>query len=234
MGGEQKLTMMAIKVDLDCYKCRKKIKKVLCRIPQIQNQVYDEKANVVIITVLCCSPEKVMEKICCKGGESVKGIEIVKPPPPKPKEPEKPKEKPKEPEKPKEKPKEPAKPAGPPPATAKPAPAPAKPKENNDKPPKQTEPAPKPQPKPAPPSQTEIPIGFPPPAPGPTRTCCRECYEGWGVGPCHSMLGPPPCYDGYGRPVYDNWGGGGCRGGGYYGSRGECFSDDNTSGCVVM
>ncbi|CAL1386022.1 unnamed protein product [Linum trigynum] len=233
MGGEQKLTTMVIKVDLDCNKCRKKIKKVLCRIPQIQNQVYDDKANLVIISVLCCSPEKVMDKIACKGGESVKGIEIVKPPPPKPKEPEKPKEKPKEAEKPKEKP------AGPPPA-AKPAPAPEKPKDSNDKPPKTVafvepekpkQPQPAPQPKPAPPPQTDqIPIGMPTPTANPMRYCCRECYEGYGS--CYSM---PPCYEGYGRPVYDSWGGGGgYRGGGYYASRGECFSDDNPSGCVVM
>ncbi|CAN1260118.1 Filamentous hemagglutinin [Linum perenne] len=245
MGGDQKLTTMVMKVDLDCTKCRKKIKRVLCGIPQIQNQVYDDKNNLVIITVLCCSPEKVMEKIRCRGGESVKGIEIVKPPPPKPKEPEKPKEKPKEPEKPKvvvvEKPKEKPKEA------EKPSPEPEKPK---DKPPpsqpktvsfaepekpKQPDPAPKPLPAPAPQP------GPPPPqqAAQGIQYCCRECYEGCGVGPCYSMLPAPPCYQAYGRPVYDSWGGGGggggyYRGGGYYVTRGECFSDDNPSGCVVM
>ncbi|CAN0890806.1 Zinc metalloprotease ZmpB [Linum grandiflorum] len=260
MGGESKLTTMAIKVDLDCHKCRKKIKKVLCKIPQIENQIYDEKANLVIITVWCCSPEKIKDKICCKGGESVKGIEIVKPPPPaKPKEPEKPKEKPKEPEKPKEKPKEPEKPKEQPKekpkeaqkekpkekpqeAAKKPAAEPEKPK---DKPaPKQVvivepekpkQPAAKPPPaQPAPPPVQQaqpVPIGFPPVA---NRCCCQECYGGYGGGPCYSMPGPP-YYEGYGRPVYDSWGGGG----GYYPgpgaySRGQCFSDDNASGCVVM
>ncbi|KAJ0019005.1 hypothetical protein Pint_09445 [Pistacia integerrima] len=64
----------------------------------------------VTIKVVCCSPEKIKQKINCKGGDSIKSIEIL--PPPKPKEPafpeesEKPKEpkKPKEPPKPKEKP----------------------------------------------------------------------------------------------------------------------------------
>ncbi|CAN1177163.1 Zinc metalloprotease ZmpB [Linum perenne] len=252
MGGESKLTTMAIKVDLDCHKCRKKIKKVLCKISQIQNQVYDEKANLVIITVWCCSPEKIKDKICCKGGDSVKGIEIVKPPEKpkekpkepekpkeKPKEPEKPKEKPKEPEKPKEKPKEPEKPKDKPQEAAKkPAPEPEKPK---DKPPKTVEqekpkqPATKPPAQPAPPPVQPVPIpatGFPPVG---NRCCCQECYGGYGGGPCYTMPGAP-YYEGYGRPVYDTWGGGG--GGGYYGpgaySRGQCFSDDNTSGCVVM
>ncbi|CAN1181891.1 hypothetical protein LINPERPRIM_LOCUS40562 [Linum perenne] len=34
MGGDQKLTTMVMKVDLDCIKCRKKIKRVLCGIPR--------------------------------------------------------------------------------------------------------------------------------------------------------------------------------------------------------
>ncbi|CAL1352193.1 unnamed protein product [Linum trigynum] len=193
MGGEQKLTTMVIKVDLDCYKCRNKIKKVLCRIPQIGNQVYDEKANLVIITVLCCSPEKVMEKIACKGGESVKGIEIVKPPPPKPEEePKKPDEPPR--------PKEISADMG-------------KPKEQ----PKDRETAKAVMSSPA------LPMCY----------CHREFYEGRGVAPppCYSVQGHP-CYEGYGRPVYDSWGGG--YRGGYYVSRGECFSDDNPSDCILM
>ncbi|CAN0908758.1 hypothetical protein LINGRAHAP2_LOCUS25453 [Linum grandiflorum] len=179
---------------------------------EIQNQLFDEKANLVIITVLCCSPEKVMDKISCKGGESVRGIEIVKPPPPKPKEPEKPKL----------------------------VPVPDKPKDNpqqktvsfaEPEKPKQADPAPKPAPAPAPAPAPQP--GPPPPGLMQMQSCCRECYGGCGVGPCYSMMPAPPCY---GRPVYDSWGGGGgyYRGGGYYVTRGECLSDDNTSGCVVM
>ena len=63
---------------------------------EIRDQVYDEKQNLVTITVVCCSPEKIRDKLCCKGGKVIKSIEIVEPPKPKP-----PPEKPKEPEKPK-------------------------------------------------------------------------------------------------------------------------------------
>ncbi|KAK3022650.1 hypothetical protein RJ639_045416 [Escallonia herrerae] len=60
-----------------------------------------------MIKVVCCSPDKIRDKLCCKGGKTIKSIEIVEPSKPKepkkPKEPEKTKapEKPKEPEKPK-------------------------------------------------------------------------------------------------------------------------------------
>ncbi|KAJ6912350.1 protein PYRICULARIA ORYZAE RESISTANCE 21-like [Populus alba x Populus x berolinensis] len=92
--AEKKVTTMVIKFDLECEKCHKKIKKVLCRIPQIQNQIYDKKAGTVTITVVCCSPEKIKEKIIYKGGEAVKSIEIKVPEKPKPapekKQPDKP------------------------------------------------------------------------------------------------------------------------------------------------
>ncbi|RQO91178.1 hypothetical protein POPTR_006G020000v4 [Populus trichocarpa] len=82
---ETKVTTMEIKVvDLGCEKCHKKIKRVLCAIPQIQNQEYVEKENTVTITVVGCCPEKIKKKIYCKGGPTVKCIEIIKPPDPKP------------------------------------------------------------------------------------------------------------------------------------------------------
>ncbi|KAG5526154.1 hypothetical protein RHGRI_032439 [Rhododendron griersonianum] len=90
----EKVTTMVLKVDLQCPSCYRKIKKVLAKFPQIRNQTYDEKQNTVTITVVCCSPEKIRDKLCCKGGKTIKSIEIK--PPPKPKEPEKP---PKAPEK---------------------------------------------------------------------------------------------------------------------------------------
>ncbi|KAG5252418.1 microneme/rhoptry antigen [Salix suchowensis] len=104
----EKVTTMVIKVDLECKKCLKKIRKVLSKIPGesffLHNQIYDTKAGTVTITVVSCCPDKIKNKISCRGGKAVKGIEIKVPKPPeKPKEPEKPKqpEKPKEPEKPK-------------------------------------------------------------------------------------------------------------------------------------
>ncbi|GFY85059.1 heavy metal transport/detoxification superfamily protein [Actinidia rufa] len=91
-----KVTTMVLKVvDLHCDSCYKKIKKVLCKFPEIRNQEYDEKANTVKITVVCCNPEKIREKLCCKGGKTIKSIEIIKKPEPKPNKDEKPKPKPK-------------------------------------------------------------------------------------------------------------------------------------------
>ncbi|GKV15214.1 hypothetical protein SLEP1_g26016 [Rubroshorea leprosula] len=79
-------------VDLQCSKCYKKIKKLLCKFPEIRDQKYDEKANKVTIKVVSCSPEKIRDKLCCKGCGCIKSIEIVKPkpdpPPPPPKTPE--------------------------------------------------------------------------------------------------------------------------------------------------
>ncbi|XVE50358.1 hypothetical protein DITRI_Ditri01bG0156000 [Diplodiscus trichospermus] len=46
--------------------------------------------------MVCHCPEKIRYKISCKGGGSIKSIEII---PPKPKKPEKKPEKPKEPDK---------------------------------------------------------------------------------------------------------------------------------------
>ncbi|KAI5332846.1 hypothetical protein L3X38_022975 [Prunus dulcis] len=83
---------MVLKVDLQCHKCYKKVKKVLCKFPQIQDQIYDEKQNQVVIKVVCCSPEKIRDRIRCKGGGAIKCIQIKeKPKEEKPKE-EKPKE----------------------------------------------------------------------------------------------------------------------------------------------
>ncbi|GAB4830728.1 hypothetical protein Ancab_004761 [Ancistrocladus abbreviatus] len=104
---------MVLRVDLKCEKCRKKVKEVLCKFPQIRDQEYDEKEDTVTIKVVCCNPEKIRDKLCCKGGGSIKSIEIKEPEKPKPKpapEPEKPKP---EPEKPKPAP-EPAPPPPPP------------------------------------------------------------------------------------------------------------------------
>ncbi|KAI8532373.1 hypothetical protein RHMOL_Rhmol11G0210000 [Rhododendron molle] len=76
----EKVTTMVLKVDLQCPSCYRKIKKVLAKFPQIRSQAYDEKQNTVTITVVCCSPEKIRDKLCCKGGKTIKSIEI-KPPP---------------------------------------------------------------------------------------------------------------------------------------------------------
>ncbi|CAN4114624.1 unnamed protein product [Withania somnifera] len=218
MGGD-KTTIMVLKVDLQCCSCYKKVKKILCKFPQIRDQVYDEKANTVTITVVCCNPEKLRDKLCCKGCGVIQSIEIKEPPKPKP--PEKPKvviEKPKEPEKPKvvivEKPKEP-----------KPK-QPEKPKE-----------APKPQPvaPPPPPPAPEPVTVMPVPIqeyPQPLGYCCGQCYEGRTGGPCYQWYGrpvpPPPCYNNYGRGPYGY--GRVC----YVSSCHEYFNDENATGCSIM
>ncbi|XP_075663615.1 uncharacterized protein LOC142633284 [Castanea sativa] len=76
MVEEKRTTLMVIKVDLECSRCYKKIKKVLCKIPQVQDQVYNEKENLVVIKVVCCSAEKIKRKIIYKGGDTIKNIEI--------------------------------------------------------------------------------------------------------------------------------------------------------------
>ncbi|KAK1350611.1 protein PYRICULARIA ORYZAE RESISTANCE 21 [Heracleum sosnowskyi] len=241
----EKVTIMVLNtVDLECSCCYKKVKKVLCKFPQIRDQVYDVKNSKVTIKVLCCNPEKIRDKLCCKGGKVIKSIQIVDDPP-KPKAPEKPKEaeKPKVPEKPKEaeKPKAPEKPkeAEKPKAPEKPKDAAAKPKAPEK--PKEAEKPKPPAEKPKPPAEKpKVPeghlphMGAPvqghPPIPMyPNGTCCGSCSQGYGGG---------PCYQGYGRPVppppgpcYD-------YGYGYRGSKccvsTDYFSEENPQGCTIM
>ncbi|TXG67870.1 hypothetical protein EZV62_009145 [Acer yangbiense] len=122
MAEKKKVTLMLLKVDLGCSKCYKKVKKILCKFPQVQDQMYDEKNNTVMIKVVSCCPEKIRDKICCKGRGTIKSIEILKPPPPKPPPPKPPEEKPPPPPKPAPPP--PAPPPPPPPPPPAPAPAP--------------------------------------------------------------------------------------------------------------
>ncbi|KAJ8526217.1 hypothetical protein K7X08_028694 [Anisodus acutangulus] len=218
-----KSTIMILKVDLQCSSCYKKVKKILCKFPQIRDQLYDEKANTIIITVVCCNPEKFRDKLCSKGCGVIKSIEIKEPP--KPKQPEKPKEpeKPKAPENPKE--------------VEKPK-APEKPKEVEKPKPKE---APKPQPLPPAPQPVMLmlmPIQeYPRPPPG---YCCGQCYEGHTGGPCYSGYGrpvpPPPCYDNYGY-IYGPGPGPGPYGYGRGCRMSRCdeyFNDENATGCSIM
>ncbi|GMY36637.1 protein PYRICULARIA ORYZAE RESISTANCE 21 isoform X2 [Fagus crenata] len=246
--GEKKKTLMVLKADLQCCRCYKKVKKVLCKFPQIQDQVFKEKENLVLITVVCCCPEKLKQKIICKGGGTITCIEI--------KEPEKPKdEKPKD-EKPKdEKPKD-EKPKDEKPKDEKP-----KDEKPTDEKPKDEKPKPVPVTVPAYPISIPIPIGF--------GVCCEECYEGRGGGPCHYGHGRPlalpkvpvpiypsgfgacceecsegrgggPCHYGHGRPgplpcygtpVYDSYGGGyrSC-----YARQSEYYCEESSPGCTIM
>ncbi|XP_047952333.1 protein PYRICULARIA ORYZAE RESISTANCE 21-like isoform X4 [Salvia hispanica] len=238
----EKVTIMVLKVDLQCPCCYKKVKKIICKFPQIRDQVYKEKENKVVITVVCCNPEKIRDKLCCKGAKVIKSIEILDPPKP---EPEKPKsnnpEKPKpEPEKPKPNNPENSKPdkkvtfKDPPENSEKPKPAP---KQEQPKPPASPVPipipvpAPTPAPAPPPPILGPGPCEYPPISPG--RNCCGPCSQGYGGGPCYFGHGPPPppmpqpCFDGYyaygchDRPCHVTR----CD---YY------FSEENPQACSIM
>ncbi|KAH1040974.1 hypothetical protein GLYMA_09G013700v4 [Glycine max] len=234
---------MKLKVDLECEKCYKKVKKLLGKYPQIRDQKFDEKENIVFITVVCCSPEKIRDKLCYKGGGSIKSIEILEPPKPKPAGPEK-----KEAEKPKaepEKKKDPEKPKADPPKAEKPKTEPEKKKDGGGEKPKE-EPEKKKdggeKPKPGP----EKPKDKPTPAPLPVQPHIAApmavpvgmlyapppCYGGRPVGPGYEYGGPMLCYDGYyARPVYDSYSGGRpC-----YGNRcDQYFSEENPQGCTIM
>ncbi|KAK0597756.1 hypothetical protein LWI29_028343 [Acer saccharum] len=228
MAEKKNVTLMLLKVDLECSKCYKKVKKILCKFPQIQDQMYDEKNNTVMIKVVCCSPEKIRDKICCKGRGTIKSIEILKPP-----------EKP-----PATKPVE--KPPAPKPVEKPPAP---KPVENPPAPkPVEKPPAPKPAEKPPAPKRKKS-------HQHPNRKKSRRHpnqqkshqlseyrlksrkkshqlseYRLQSHRHRHRHLSQYRLD----LPVYDSWGGGGNRGN--YGSR--CteyyFNEDNSQGCTIM
>ncbi|KAD7117429.1 hypothetical protein E3N88_04697 [Mikania micrantha] len=76
----EKVTEMILNVDLKCSGCYKKVKKVICKIPQITDQVFDVDKNKVKIKVVCCSPEKIRDKLCYKGEGAIQSIEIIEKP----------------------------------------------------------------------------------------------------------------------------------------------------------
>ncbi|XP_076899762.1 uncharacterized protein LOC143553714 [Bidens hawaiensis] len=73
----EKVTKMVLDVDLKCSDCYKKVKKVMSKIPEIRDQEYDVEKNKVKITVVCCSPERIRDKLCHKGGSSIQRVDIV-------------------------------------------------------------------------------------------------------------------------------------------------------------
>lgn len=256
MGGDhdhkEKTTIMVLKVDLQCPCCYKKAKKILCKMPQVRDQVYDEKANTITIMVVCCSPERIRDKLCCKGGKAIKSIDIKElgkpkgPEKPKesekkpkvvtfeqPKEPEKPKDKAKEPEKPKDKAKDPEKPKG----QEKPTII-DKPKDK----PKDSE---KPKDGPiaamvATPWISE-PVMMMPPVQGYPQAAhgcgCGQCY--YTGGPCYRYYGTPvpppqpiPYYGNYSYGYGPGPGPSSYEKGGYVNN--DYFNDENSQGCTIM
>ncbi|KAI3680436.1 hypothetical protein L6452_35206 [Arctium lappa] len=86
--ASHKVTKMVLDVDLNCSDCYKKVKKVICKIPEIRDQEYDVAKNKVKISVTSCCPDKIRDKLRQKGGSSIQKIEIIveKPKDPKPKD----------------------------------------------------------------------------------------------------------------------------------------------------
>nr|GEW85887.1 protein pyricularia oryzae resistance 21-like [Tanacetum cinerariifolium] len=212
---KEKVTVMILYVDLKCPCCYKKVKKLLCKFPQIRDQVFDVDNNKVTIAVVCCDPEKLRDKLCCK---------------------ESPKEKP---------PKLKKKPKSPPPESKKTEPDPPVSaccqecyEGRNGGPCHHGygRPVSPPVPvkcEPYPPKSADPPVTTAMP---PVSACCQECNEGRDGGPCHHGNGRPvppqvpvkckpyppksadpprpiccqecyegrdggPCHHGYGRPV---------------------------------
>lgn len=75
--ASHKVTKMVLDVDLNCSHCYKKVKKVLCKIPEIRDQEYDVAKNKVKISVISCCPDKIRDKLSHKGGSSIQKIEII-------------------------------------------------------------------------------------------------------------------------------------------------------------
>ncbi|KAL6332663.1 hypothetical protein AAG906_010003 [Vitis piasezkii] len=218
------VTTMRLRVDLECDRCYKKIKKLLCKFPEIRDQAFFEKENTVTIKVVCCSPDKIRDKLICKGGKTIKSIEIIvpektKPPPekttPPPEKPKPQPEKPKEPEKPKPPPEKPP---------PKPEPLPEPPPEDSP-----TQPA-----TPKPPQPTTV-VGYPPfwPVELPRPPAPAPGHHGYGI-----LYQRTSSCDGYVRlvPSYDEPYGGwpsGCRCNRRYGCRCEYFTEENPA-CTIM
>ncbi|CAM8896954.1 unnamed protein product [Rhodiola kirilowii] len=220
---------MILKVDLQCDCCYKKVKKLLCKFPEIRDRIFDEKSNTVMIKVICCDPEKIRYKLCNKGRGSIKSIEIKDPDEPKtvPADPPKPKEVTPPPAAKPEPPKQPPPPAKAPDPVQNPAP-------KIQDPPKPPEPVPKP-PNSAPKPFEPYPLFGSEPIP----TCCEQCYGSRAGGPCNYGYGAPPpiYYEGYfnGRMVgYNGYGPNGPIRICHPGRCADYFSEENPMGCSVM
>ncbi|KAI4303559.1 hypothetical protein MLD38_039170 [Melastoma candidum] len=229
-----KVVTMVMKVDLQCSRCYRKIKKVLCKFPEVRDQIYDEKQNKVMFTVVTCCPDVILQRIASKGGRSVEGIEIL---PEKKKEPEKKKDAGGD----KDKPKDAA--GG---EKKKDAAGGGKPKDadGGEKKKKDAAGGDKPKQSPAekkPEAQVHKDVfgpisGFPTIYPSGMFYNNQPYYPGYGGGvpmpmACNHSLGRPcMCY---GLPTYDGYMGNG--GGGYSNTgRFDYFSEENPAACSIM
>uniref|UniRef100_A0A0D9X1B1 HMA domain-containing protein n=1 Tax=Leersia perrieri TaxID=77586 RepID=A0A0D9X1B1_9ORYZ len=73
-----KISTVVLNVDLECDRCYKKIRRVLCKIQDKENIKtisYDEKNNAVLVAGPF-DAEKVCKKLCCKAGRVIKEMQI--------------------------------------------------------------------------------------------------------------------------------------------------------------
>ncbi|KAG2638271.1 hypothetical protein PVAP13_2NG582400 [Panicum virgatum] len=73
-----KISTIVLKVDLECERCYKKIRRVLCKIQDemnIKTISFDEKSNAVTISGPF-DAEKVCKKLCCKAGRVIKEMDV--------------------------------------------------------------------------------------------------------------------------------------------------------------
>ncbi|WVZ66656.1 hypothetical protein U9M48_015846 [Paspalum notatum var. saurae] len=73
-----KISTIVIKVDLECDRCYKKMRRVLCKIQDklnIKTISFDEKSNAVTISGPF-DPDKVCRKLCCEAGRIIKEMDV--------------------------------------------------------------------------------------------------------------------------------------------------------------
>lgn len=73
-----KISTIVLKVDLECERCYRKIRKVLCKIQDkmnIKTISFDEKSNAVTISGPF-DADTVCNKLCCKAGRVIKAMDV--------------------------------------------------------------------------------------------------------------------------------------------------------------
>ncbi|KAK3119161.1 hypothetical protein QOZ80_9BG0714890 [Eleusine coracana subsp. coracana] len=71
--------MLIVKVDLDCHKCYEKMRKILCKLQdqeRIRTISYDDKSKTIAIAGPF-DPQRLACKIRCRGGKTVKDVQII-------------------------------------------------------------------------------------------------------------------------------------------------------------
>ncbi|EMS47276.1 hypothetical protein TRIUR3_35043 [Triticum urartu] len=73
-----KISTVVLKVDLECARCYRKMRKVLCKIQDkmnIKTISFDEKSNSVTVSGPF-DPDKLCRKLCCEAGRVIKEMHV--------------------------------------------------------------------------------------------------------------------------------------------------------------